>query len=69
MRQGHRTLPIPQEIPPAEFRADPQPGVELSPGLRPKPPGKNFTRKDALRTQVYARMQNERGISSGMDPT
>lgn len=67
MRQGHRTLPIPQVTPPAEARADPQPGVELSPGLRPKPPGKNFTRKDALRTPRYSRMQNERGISAGMD--
>lgn len=67
MKQGHRTLPIPQVVPPAERRADPQPGIELSPELRPKPPGKNFTRKDALRTPVYPRKQNERGISGGMD--
>jgi hypothetical protein len=67
MRQGHRTLPIPQVNPPAESRSDPQPGNEVSPELQPKPPGKNFTRKDALRTPRYTRMQNERGISGAMD--
>lgn len=67
MRQGHRTLPIPQVDPPAEMRADPEPGRELSPALRPKPPGKNFTRKDALRTPRYARVYSERGISGGME--
>jgi len=67
--QAHRTLPIPQVDPPAERRADPEPGRELSPNLLPKPPGKNFTRKDALRTPVYSRMYSERGISGGMDHT
>lgn len=66
-RGGHRTLPIPQVDPPAELRADPEPGRELSPALRPKPPGKNFSRKDALRTPRYPRNQNERGISAAMD--
>jgi len=61
------TQPIPQIDVPAERRADPQPGSELSPNLRPKPPGKNFTRKDALRTPRYTRMYSQRGISSGMD--
>jgi hypothetical protein len=67
--KGHRTLPIPQVDPPAELRADPEPGRELSPALMPKPPGKNFTRKDALRTPVYPRIYSERGISAGMDHT
>lgn len=67
MRQGHRTLPIPQYDPPAELRSDPEPGSELSPALRPKPPGKNFTRKDALRTPTYARVQRENGIFAAMD--
>lgn len=67
MKQGHRTLPIPQVDPPAEQRSDTEPGIELSPGMRPQPPGKNFTRKDALRTQSYFRGQREKGIIVGMD--
>lgn len=63
------TLPIPQIDPPAERRADPEPGRELSPNLRPKPPGKNFTRKDALRAPRYPRMQRQNGISAAMDHT
>lgn len=65
--KAHRTLPIPQVDPPAELRSDPEPGQDLSPALRPKPPGKNFTRKDALRTPTYGRMQRENGIIVGMD--
>jgi hypothetical protein len=61
------TLPIPQVDPPAELRADSEPGRELSPNLRPKPPGKNFTRKDALRTPRYPRMQRGNGIIAAMD--
>lgn len=66
-KAGHRTYPIPQVDPPAELRSDVEPGIELSPNLRPKPPGKNFTRKDALRTQTYFRGQRENGIIVGMD--
>lgn len=61
------TKPIPQIDPPAELRADPEPGREVSPYLLPKPPGKNFTRKDALRAPRYPRTQRGNGISAAMD--
>lgn len=56
-------LPIPQVDVPATERSDPEPGVGPVPvhavPLRPS--------KNPLRTPVYPRKQNERGISHAMD--
>lgn len=60
----HRTLPIPQVDPPADFRADPEPGRESS-TLPPLPP-KIMARKFTMRTPVYERHQDTRGIDEGM---
>lgn len=65
MARPHKTLPIPQVIPPAEGQAQSEPGVRSL--VAPRPPSKRMARKPAFRTPVFLRSQNELGISGAMD--